>query len=546
LGEYRLVKETWRGVLQPATALAPKQLFALPFQRLAATRERINGSAPKGQGAKPAVSKELDGLPLKLYQPAHQRYYLVTSCLVCQLPGLPDRKVDAGKHEQAGFIVRRLLPPNPDPANPPAFDENTWQEYAWIQGADANTWQLADPGEQYVPGEEILPMFGTNYLQDDGRQRRLLAGLVPAGKREAYLAAATAASSAGQGTDISARKILLRTKVIEPWKQLLDRAAKAAHSITGTPNNKSDYYTAIKQARIALQEASYFVLVDFADFLGTYLKPVWDPLVNVAGAVEPTDPAQKAALDALRSIAPDFQSALPSGGTLGTVWQALIGARQQLGSTLVNVFKQLADGSLETALDQAKNAYDPTTAAGVAGYPPFVFPLADPEDDYNSMTGIRAALPQPPTFNPALSNDEAGELKDEQGAEPPLNADQTLDQFAVVLIRALATVPATAPQPAVPLAAKPAADPLTGWFVIRCVYRRPACGPLHQDVVSTGRSEAFQLAGFFDPDAPARPIRIGLPVDTSPAGLRKFDKNTAFVLSDMLCGHVKLAKVMTL
>jgi hypothetical protein len=63
--------------------------------------------------------------------------------------------------------------------------------------------------------------------------------------------------------------------------------------------------------------------------------------------------------------------------------------------------------------------------------------------------------------------------------------------------------------------------------------------------VVSAPTEPFQLAGFFDPDAPARPIRIGLPMDTSPAGLRKFDKNTAFVLSDMLCGHVKRAKGMT-
>ncbi|MGO4781011.1 hypothetical protein AB4084_36575, partial [Lysobacter sp. 2RAB21] len=53
-------------------------------------------------------------------------------------------------------------------------------------------------------------------------------------------------------------------------------------------------------------------------------------------------------------------------------------------------------------------------------------------------------------------------------------------------------------------------------------------------------------ASFFDSDAPARPIRISLPVDTSPAGLRKYQKNTAFVMSDMLCGQVQRAKGMGL
>jgi hypothetical protein len=50
------------------------------------------------------------------------------------------------------------------------------------------------------------------------------------------------------------------------------------------------------------------------------------------------------------------------------------------------------------------------------------------------------------------------------------------------------------------------------------------------------------MASFFDPDAPVRPIRITLPLDTSPAGLRKHGRGTAFVLSDMLCGQVQRAK----
>ncbi|HEX6625019.1 MAG TPA: hypothetical protein VF064_15015, partial [Pyrinomonadaceae bacterium] len=39
---------------------------------------------------------------------------------------------------------------------------------------------------------------------------------------------------------------------------------------------------------------------------------------------------------------------------------------------------------------------------------------------------------------------------------------------------------------------------------------------------------------FFDPEAPARDIRVGLPVDVSIAGLRKFKKNVAFMMSKEL------------
>lgn len=86
-----------------------------------------------------------------------------------------------------------------------------------------------------------------------------------------------------------------------------------------------------------------------------------------------------------------------------------------------------------------------------------------------------------------------------------------------------------------PLAAVSANDtpPLGAGYRIRCVYQRPHCGPIHPPIVSKP-SETFELAPFFDPDAPARPIRITLPVDTSIAGLRKFKKNVGFVFSNQL------------
>jgi hypothetical protein len=47
-------------------------------------------------------------------------------------------------------------------------------------------------------------------------------------------------------------------------------------------------------------------------------------------------------------------------------------------------------------------------------------------------------------------------------------------------------------------------------------------------------SRPFQLASFFDPDAPARLVQVALPVDTTPAALRKYNKNVAFMISDQL------------
>jgi hypothetical protein len=69
-------------------------------------------------------------------------------------------------------------------------------------------------------------------------------------------------------------------------------------------------------------------------------------------------------------------------------------------------------------------------------------------------------------------------------------------------------------------------------YVLRYVYERPQCDPAHQYVSQP--TEPFELAPFFDPDAPGRPIRIGLPVDVSIGGLRKFPKTVAFMMSKEL------------
>jgi len=90
----------------------------------------------------------------------------------------------------------------------------------------------------------------------------------------------------------------------------------------------------------------------------------------------------------------------------------------------------------------------------------------------------------------------------------------------------------------------PLGDPRTAWFVVRCVYARPGCGPLFPPLLSTA-TQKFQMAPFFDPDAPARPVRIPMPLDISPAGLRKYQKNTGFVISDMLCGKIKGIRKLT-
>jgi hypothetical protein len=66
-------------------------------------------------------------------------------------------------------------------------------------------------------------------------------------------------------------------------------------------------------------------------------------------------------------------------------------------------------------------------------------------------------------------------------------------------------------------------------YVLRYVYERPQCDP--PSLYVSQPTDPFELAPFFDPEAPGRPIRIALPVDVSIGGLRKFPKNVAFMMS---------------
>lgn len=525
LGEFRAVRETWKGA-QPAPVVErPSAAFRLPLQRQGNARRRSLGS-----GARPAEVGEATTQPvLKLYQPAHQRHYLLSACLVCQTPGLPDRRVESGRSEKVSFVVRRLFP---------STDGLLWDEYAWVSDSKRPHWERVprtpdgSPGRGVLANEERLPLFPAGCVEDDQRPRRIFSGVIPVGRREAYLAAQrfTAAPTSDlpdRTTVKTARKILLRQTVIEPWKAL--RAQMEQVRIASDPTNKvgsddvPDGEPSFKAAREQSQVVSWLLLLDLAEFLEQHVKLLWPAVVSgsrpAAGPLrEAYDVLQNTTLNAtlkaslLTGIAPPPQVPANLREAL-----ALYGSGSGLNTTLKN------------QLENVDQPYDRADPSKRALWPNFLFPLADPTGTapYPSVTPV-----------PALSEAEQSDASSDSADE--------LDELAAILTRALPEIP-DSPQPEIPLAAQSPADPadaLTGYFRLRCVYERPSCGPLHEDVVSEP-TPPFEMAGFFDPDAPARPIRIGLPIDTTPAGLRKFNKNTAFVLSDTLCGQVNRMKKIT-
>lgn len=474
------IPETWRGALPEPEPIVPVPAFARKLQRLGLIASRNRDASPLPTAA--SVSKG----PLKLYQPAHQRYYLVASCLVCGQAGLPDKAIATAREQRVSFVVRRLMPTSTsDNFQAPINSENL-DEYAFVAGPGGAGWKRITSRNLLESGEEQLPLFAVHLDEDDGRQRRVFAGLIPVARREAYINAmqmppTQAGTLTAASSPLDPRMALVRSQVIEPWKHLIE-IAETAVKVLGSSGSITDAEKTalLKSPREQIQTGSWYVLLDLAKFLEDHIGNVWERLQGKALSIRLTD-KQQDLIGKLQSI------------TL----------TQYPNTSLESALKSIRLS--EDDLEQVEYSYDSSKQQEL--WPNFLFPLADPE--------IRG----------------------------PLSA-QDVDGLDKLIAAAL-PAESTGEAPAIPLAARPVMDTRQGWFVIRCVFERPECGPLDPPLLSDP-TVPFQMAGFFDPDAPARPIRIALPIDTTPAGLRKFDKNTAFMISDVLCGQIKRVRGMSL
>jgi hypothetical protein len=367
---------------------------------------------------------------LKLYQPAHGHFYLVTACLVCRLPGLPDRSFNLPQGERAFFVLRRL--------------SSGSSEYAWATEPGGKPgWRSVPAGaEQSVhDGEEQLPLFPVVFT-DDGRRRRLLAGLVPTSSRETFQA----------GAELSP---LVVDKNTDP------RVDELENRVTGVLDSLRDPQIVLDIRPEQANETSLFVLLDLADFLVTHQQSVWLPVISGTSAVPSSAPGF-ALYEQLRT----------SIASHSTTWLDAMRA----------VWKQRE-----------------AITRGDAPNPALPYDLRATALDRTALTAnVKSALG---TYVPPIA--------------PPTNVP----------------VPKLGSGPGVR-------------YAIRMVFERPWCGPLVRPIVSE-RTEPFELASFFDFDAPARSIRISLPVDTSPASLRNYQKNVGFVISDRLKQQMNCVKDAT-
>lgn len=432
--------------------------------------------------------------PLRLYQPVHGRFYMVSASLACRVPGLPEHTVDTAKGEMVAFVLRRITTTD-------AGAETG--EWAWVKRADGTEGWTRAAGTAVVADEELMPLFASTYAGTGGlgslpMQRRVFAGLIPASRRETYstareVAAQTPAPAAGSLDD--PRTLEFQRVVVDPWVEM------------------KEWYDTLKaddlrrpDALESAEASSAFILLDFHQYLARELPRVAEA-VNGTRAASTLAPQQRALYDALNGV---------------SITTAAVGSR----ATLVQAIKHAGDNA--AALEGLAG----TTTRTPAGYVPRVL-IGDPRDPNT------APAPQPAPGQPAA--DEAALVALVLAREAtPLEINDPPDavfgprRLKKRVMDALAEVGAA---PAVAAEALPARAPANvagdDWFTVRCVYLRPNCGRLSPPVVSD-RSERFRLVSFFEPDAPARHLRVALPVDTSPATLRKYNRNVAFMLSDQL------------
>ena len=534
--------ETWR----TEVGVTPDLVQRVPMPRIARALARVktNGTARTAVAAarhedtvtESGVSRTL---PLKLYHPAHQRHYLVTANLVCGTPGFPDHAVAGGGREKVGYVLRRLMLP------PGTADESKREEFGFIKDASGARWQrvtstsaaaTADAG--MVDGEEMLPLFPLAFRDDVDHPRRMFGGVIPVARRDEYLgtrahrgapavvAGGASAHAAIRGaTVVSARKAQFKLDIAEPWKHLIRTAYFADAMMNDETPEVVASWTAAKKREAAdrlhqrLQGESWLLLLDFADYLYVHLPNVWKAVEDrsKAGSLTVPEAALFTFLDTTDSIT--WPVAVLTPTFKPTNAPAFV-------PTLRDALRKIR--AHRDTLERTTRTYP-----DAGNWPGFSYLMAGVRCTF-SPDGFKSGGPWE-RLAPARSTDKPAFETDGMG----------VDKIVALVVRALDKTQGE-PSPAVPFAER-LRDALVstqgdeGWFVLRCAYVRCDCGPLDPTLMSVP-SQRFQLASFFDPDAPARSIQISLPFDTTPAGLRKHSKGAAFVMSDVLCGQVQRAK----
>jgi hypothetical protein len=495
----------WTGA--PAELRSPA--FGTPFLAELASDEFVPAflDLMAGRTGNPAALADLAPQPapggLKLFQPLHGRYYLVTASLVCRQPGLPDRDVRRKDGERVSFVLRRRRADG--------------SEEGWVDAGPNRGWRpLREPGRDGVErpvtirsDEQRLPLHPApmGKLAEPGSdpaldafglsacdRRSVYFGYIPVAARDKYLDRPLAASTPAEaqavlGQYIEAladdpqeadlRLVEIDSRAIGPWRELFEADLNA----DGRP---------VAAARI---DASLAILLDLGETLQRHLPDVFDAL----DATPPTSlgAAELALHGRLEAIQITDDDAAGDKASLATTLRAL----EPFFPTLYGL---PPTGGPPPAMPTAgrfdlKNPHLPDVGEDVV-------------EDEEDLGEIRPGEKEP---DPAISSllRLIHNALGEQPAELRLSADD-----AALFTHQVTRLPG-----------EPTDDEdsrLRRRYFVRLVYEHAPCAPK-----LSGPSASFRLAAPLDVEAPARPVRIELP-DIS--NLRAFKRGVGMEMSPEL------------
>ena len=469
----------------------------------------LNPPEDKVQQVDPRTKKTVTTNVFKLYLPMHQRYYLVTGSLVCRHLGLPDHTVDRKNKEKVSFVLRQLLQIN---------GQGPLVEHGWVDKGLGKGWHPVRNSKgdfdslALLPDEERLPMhpvkvqpqpiasatpsfkdLRVNTVKPED-QRTVYHGYIPVAKREKYLTQVANAAQLIQDeimnltgqTPTDPRLDEVGTRVIGAWFQLF------VGSLDPDPNKHppSKFDAQPDPTRPTAEDLSLFIIVDLGYFLQNNMLEVFNALIAGASTNLPTDgtyTSRQALLTELRGITLKFY---PNG---------VAGLRKTITlDTAIGNFRKflnLAHGQGDDPAD-LYNLSPGNTSINDPAYlaPPPPYPVPYPASPPFPFPAPTAAGWLYNLFKDALAEDRSH--KTTWLKVPPELTD---------LIKN---------------------DPDTGAaYFLRLVYEHDPCVPVLSDP-----SVPFAFAKCFDPDAPARPIRIELP-SIKPKDLRKYKRGVGLQFS---------------
>jgi hypothetical protein len=406
---------------------------------------------------------------LKLYQAAHNRFYLVTGALACRIPGVPDRTIDVSRDERAFFVMRRLR----------ISATGSVAEQGWGTGKSGGTkgWSTisGNPRHMLVTDEERFPLFPL-FCTVDGTQRRVMAGLIGVASNETQRGAFPQVNTSTDGGD--PRPGLFEQQVTVALYGL----RVPLSTIDDLPNHE----------RRQIEHALVYALLDLMTALKDYRRGLYDDIR--AGALR-TPLSVYGTATALATL---IDNTVIKGTTPTTIVK------------LVKLLQQLESKRAQLLADTF------TADSEVSTHAPLISDLSQLGYNLNPWLAINGVWP-----TSGLYQFRAGET----AVQEAFNA----------LLPQPYTPPVDLTFPEIPKF-----DPARPGdvFIIRMVYERPNC---KLPTISLP-TRAFVPAPFFDPDAPVRPIRIPMPVDTTTEGLKKYGKGVSFILSNQLRAQMDRVK----